>query len=97
MGIVALDPFAVPLLNTVLLLTSGVSHKCSIYDLFILVCIPLPFSSSRVNPLKRIGAHNYQILSLLIGSLLGGGSMEKSTNGSRFVFYQAKVNGEYLL
>ena len=57
----------------------------------------LPFSSSRVNPLKRIGPHNYDILSILIGSLLGDGSMEKSTNGSRFVFYQAKVNGEYLL
>ena len=51
----------------------------------------------RFNPLKRIGPHNYDILSILIGSLLGDGSMEKSVNGSRFVFYQAKVNEEYLL
>ena len=57
----------------------------------------LPFSLPRINSLKRIGPHNYNILSLLIGSLLGDGSMEKSTNGSRFVFYQAKINGEYLL
>jgi hypothetical protein len=57
----------------------------------------LLFSTSRVAPLKRIGPHNFDILSILIGSLLGDGSMEKSINGSRFVFYQAKVNGEYLL
>jgi len=98
MGIVALDPFAVPLLNTILLLSSGVSHKCSIYDILSLaICSVLPFSSSRVSSLKRIGPHNYDIISLLIGSLLGDGSMEKSSKGSRFVYYQAKVNGEYLL
>ena len=57
----------------------------------------LPFSTARVNPLKRIGPHNLDILSILIGSLLGDGHMEKSVNGSRFCFYQAKVNGEYLL
>lgn len=97
MGIVALDPFAVPLLNTVLLLSSGVSHKCSIFDIIILACTALPFSSPRVNSIKRVGPHNYEILSLVIGSLLGDGSMEKSYKGSRFVYYQAKVNGEYLL
>jgi len=36
-------------------------------------------------------------MSLVIGSLLGDGSMEKCSYGSRFVYYQAKVNGEYLL
>ena len=46
---------------------------------------------------KRIGPHNLDILSILIGSLLGDGHMDKSVNGSRFCFYQAKVNGEYLL
>ena len=64
---------------------------------FFMLSSTLPFSSPRVNSLMRIGPLNYEILSILIGSLLGDGTMEKSTNGSRFAFYQAKVNGEYLL
>ena len=57
----------------------------------------LPFNSSRISSIKRIGPHNYEILSIMIGSLLGDGHMEKFGNGSRFTFYQAKPNGEYLL
>lgn len=55
------------------------------------------FSKPRVPSLLRIGPHNHDILSILIGSLLGDGSMEKDGNGSRFAFYQEKTNGEYLL
>jgi hypothetical protein len=103
LGINPLDPFAIPLLNTFLLLSSGYlcesdSHKCEIFYSFVLFsCSSLPFSSPRVNPIKRIGPHNSDILSIFIGSLLGDGSLEKSLNGSRFVYSHAKLNGEYLL
>ena len=95
--ITALNAFAIPLLNTILLLSSGVSHKCELSDFCVLMSTILPFSAARVHSHKRIGPHNYNILSILIGSLLGDGHMEKYGDGSRFVFYQAKINGEYLL
>lgn len=86
----------VPLLNTVLLLSSGVCLRCNeLQD--IILCSILPFSSPRVLSTQRIGPHNQNVLSILIGSMLGDGTMEKDGNGSRFSFYQAKSHGEYLL
>jgi len=46
---------------------------------------------------KRIGPHNYEVLCIIIGSLLGDGSMEKSVGGFRFIFYQKGEHLEYLL
>jgi len=57
----------------------------------------LPFSSPRVLSTKRIGPHNFDVLSIFMGSLLGDGTMEMDGNGSRFAFYQEKTHGEYLL
>jgi len=57
----------------------------------------LPFSTPKVLSIKRIGPHNINILSILIGSLLGDGTMERDGKGSRFAFYQEKTHGEYLL
>jgi hypothetical protein len=71
-----LNPFAIPLLNTLLLLSSGVRPKCNLFD-FILICNILPFSLPRVPSIKRIGPHNLNIFSILIGSLLGDGTMER--------------------
>lgn len=57
----------------------------------------LPFSSFKVCSSKRIGPHNYEILCILIGSLLGDGSMERDGKGSRFCFYQKGEHIEYVL
>lgn len=96
-GITALDPFAIPLLNTILLLSSGVCHKCDLFFEVILCSATLPFSTLRVSAEKRIGPHNMPVLSILLGSLLGDASMEKSVRGARFAFYQSSVHAEYLL
>lgn len=57
----------------------------------------LPFSKPRVLTSKRIGPHNFIILCILIGSLLGDGHMEKDGNGSRFCFYQKGEHIEYMI
>jgi hypothetical protein len=56
----------------------------------------------RISSLKRIGPHNLDILEIIIGSLLGDGSMEISKedldfSSYRFAFSLEKPNGEFLL
>ncbi len=102
-GIDAILPTALPLLNTILLLSSGACLKCIKFELFkpsIQLQSPLsnlPFNKPRVSSLKRIGPHNIDILSILIGSLLGDGTLERDGNGTRIGLYQEKSHGEYLL
>lgn len=46
---------------------------------------------------KRIGPHGDEVLSLIIGSLLGEGYGEKRGIGTRFVLQQEESNKEYLI
>jgi hypothetical protein len=62
-------------------------NKFETYNKFYSTQAALPFSSPRVLSTKRIGPHNYKVLSILIGSLLGDGHMERDGQGSRFCFY----------
>jgi ubiquinol-cytochrome c reductase cytochrome b subunit len=57
----------------------------------------LPFSSPKLRAVKRIGPHNYDILCILIGSLLGDSYAERHGQGTRFCFQQEHFNNAYLL
>jgi hypothetical protein len=57
----------------------------------------ISFISPRILGRRRIGPHNMEILSIIFGSLLGDGHMEKGKEGSRMMFYQGGANSNYLL
>jgi len=57
----------------------------------------LPFIAPKTKSIKRIGPHNYDVLSILIGSLLGDAFAEKHGNGTRFCFQLEHLNYPYLL
>jgi ubiquinol-cytochrome c reductase cytochrome b subunit len=59
--------------------------------------LSLPFILPRTRAKIRIGPHNYDILSILIGSLLGDGYAERHGHGTRFCFQQEHLNYRYLL
>jgi ubiquinol-cytochrome c reductase cytochrome b subunit len=46
---------------------------------------------------QRIGPHNIDILSILVGSLLGDSHLEKRKKGIRLIFEQSHKNVEYLM
>ena len=78
--------FELPLLNTVILLSSGVNktrpvkrrenikykNKLSTRGLVLKAYFhSLPFNSPRIPSTKRIGPHNHEVLCIVIGSMLG--------------------------
>ena len=60
------------------------------------------FHSSSVRSDKRIGPHNIDVISILVGSLQGDGNASfrknrKTIDGIRFTFVQSAIHREYLL
>jgi ubiquinol-cytochrome c reductase cytochrome b subunit len=58
--------------------------------------LPLMFSAPRTRAIKRIGPHNIDILSIIIGSLLGDTYAEKHGLGTRICFQQEDNHSAYL-
>jgi hypothetical protein len=57
----------------------------------------LPFISPKYRSYKRIGPHDYNVLCILKGSLLGDAYAELHGNGTRICFQQEHFNSHYLL
>jgi len=72
--------------------------QMNLYD-EISVRLILPFSNQnqKIRAVKRIGPHNFDILCILIGSILGDSYAEKHGNGTRICFQQEHSNNAYLL
>jgi ubiquinol-cytochrome c reductase cytochrome b subunit len=53
----------------------------------------------KLSSLKRIGPHNQDVISLIIGSILGDTHLEKRKKGlgTRIIFEQSSNNVEYLM
>lgn len=57
----------------------------------------LPFIVPNTRATKRIGPHNEEIMSFLVGCILGDAGAERNMNGGvRFIFKQSAIHKEYL-
>jgi hypothetical protein len=59
--------------------------------------LPFMTSEKKLKAEQRIGPHNIDIISLIIGSLLGHSHIEKRNKGFRLIFEQCNNNVEYLM
>lgn len=57
----------------------------------------MPFISPKTRSDKRIGPHDYNILCILKGSILGDAYAERHGNGVRVCFQQEHTNSHYLI
>lgn len=69
------------------------------YSPFSICCPPpqLPMIKPKTKANERIGPHNQDVISVIIGSMLGDSYGEKHGKGTRFVFQQEESNMEYLV
>jgi len=68
-----------------------------IYNLSIPVFTSQKLSSAKLRSTQRIGPHDYELISIIVGSLLGDGYAEKHGNGTRICFQQEESHSSYLL
>lgn len=70
-----------------------------IYNLIIPVFTSQKLSSAKfkLRSTQRIGPHDYELISIIVGSLLGDGYAEKHGNGTRICFQQEESHSSYLL
>jgi hypothetical protein len=65
-------------------------------DLYLFSVLPI-LGSNMLKSSQRIGPHDINVISLIVGSLLGDSHLEKRNNGSRLKFEQCNDNVEYLM
>ena len=61
------------------------------------IMVITPSKLLRIRADKRIGPHNFDILSIIFGSLLGDGYAERRIKGTRISFYQEGSHLSYIL
>jgi hypothetical protein len=64
--------------------------------LYYIISVNLAFIIPNIRAIKRIGPHNEDIISVLVGSLLGDGNAERLNNGGvRFTIKQSDIHKNY--
>ena len=51
----------------------------------------------KIRGYNRVGPHHRDIISIIFGSLLGNGGVERKKDGTRITFYQEAIHIKYLL
>ena len=65
-------------------------------SLFLIMPLYSTFSN-KIKGYKRIGPHSRDIISIIFGSLLGEGDVERKKDGTRITFFQEAMHVKYLL
>lgn len=63
----------------------------------IILSYTTPIFKPKTRPIKKIGPHNQEVISVIIGSLLGDSCVEKYGEGTRINFQKEESNMEYLM